>query len=121
MDTQTAVILEGTKCAWFGNVEQAAERPDGQDPEERVCPFCFGPLVERDRAAFQKRIENFENGTYDWPISNVTPAQDWTPRPHPGFSKLYAWAATQQRCFKHFMHMVNSYKKHTGEPLDVTP
>jgi hypothetical protein len=117
MDTKTAVILEGTRCAWFGNPDQAARDFAGVT----VCPFCAGPLAERDRVAFHKRIENFEYGTYDWPISNVTPAQDWTPRPHPGFSKLYAWAATQQRCFKHFMHMVNSYKKHTGEPLDVTP
>jgi hypothetical protein len=117
MDTQTVTILEGTSCTWFGSPNQAGENPD----RECICPFCAGPVVARDRTAFQKRITDFEAGTYEWPISNLQPDPNWEPVPHPNFSKMYAWAATQNRCFKHFMHMVNAFKKYTGETLDVTP
>jgi hypothetical protein len=119
MDTQIETMLEGVRCTWFGTPDQASNDPVGGDG--KVCPFCAQPLVERDRAAFQKRITDFEGGTYAWPIANLAPDPDWAPRPHANFSKMYAWAATQNRCFKHFMHMVNAFKKYTGESLDVTP
>lgn len=106
------MIYQGIACTWIGEC----------DPEQTLaCPFCGGGL--RALPDFWAEVIKVELGTYSWPAYKLTPQPaDWKPRPHPGYRAMWEWARQQQdRCFKHIMHLRNSYQKHAGINVEIEP
>jgi hypothetical protein len=102
----------GLHCTFFGvNVHADA-----------ICPTCSQNLQVTDEAGFWKRLQDFEDGTYSSEHfgADATSDPDWKPHPHPGYVAMWKWQAEVNRCFKHAMHLRNSYKKHTGVEIDMT-
>ncbi len=88
---------------------------------ESFCPFCQQGLDDADQNEFLEQIKAFEHGEYQWSTySKADQPADWKPRPHPGYTQMLGWAVEQNRCFKHPIHMKNSYRKHTGQDVDLT-
>jgi hypothetical protein len=104
-------ILQGTNCTWVG--EANGTRPPG-------CPFCHGTL--REAPIFWIMVDDIERGEYPWPgYMKTGPLPEWKSRPHPGYRAMWMWALEQQRCFRHVAHLRNSYKKHTGNDVEIEP
>lgn len=104
----------GTKCTFYGTNPHAPDQ----------CPTCGTPLQTVDEQEFWTRIENFQIGRYEFDIfkgdGSKSPDPDWRPKMHPGYMDMWLWAKQQSHCFKHSMHLRNSYKKHTGHDVDMT-
>ena len=90
--------------------------------EAAICPSCGSACVIVFAEEEEQRIADFEAGHYQWIDYNLKDHEPpgWQPRPHPGYSAMLAWAREQPRCFKHVMHLYNSYKKYTGNVVDMT-
>ncbi|MGB2633893.1 MAG: hypothetical protein WAM58_08155 [Candidatus Acidiferrum sp.] len=107
-----AIMLKGVNCTWVGEGAEASASGS--------CPFCAGDLHEAP--TFWQDIDAIERGDYTWPTyKKEPPLPEWKPQPHPGFRAMWEWAKAQQRCFKHVMHLRNSYKKHTGIVVGIAP
>ncbi|HVI10180.1 MAG TPA: hypothetical protein VND65_17960 [Candidatus Binatia bacterium] len=109
-----SVFTTGIRCTFFGVNPHA----------NLLCPYCGQALQLSGEKEFWKRLEDFEKGEYTLQhfgetVTNV-PAEGWRPRPHPGYVAMWKWAQESNRCFRHAVHLKNSYRKHTGVDVDLT-
>jgi len=89
-------------------------------PESGACPYCDGPVQKFP--ALMEQIQGVENGIYDWPAYKRDPQPaTWRPHARTNYVKMWMWQIEQKRCFKHPMHLKNSFKKHTGIDVDIEP
>ena len=105
-------FLYGVNCAWIGSPAEAAN--DGAK-----CPFCGGMLgAWSSEEAFWRIVDGLEAGDYETPPEQPN-------RAHPGYRKMWEWAREEmnrrKQCYKNVPHMRNSYAKHTGNQVDITP
>ena len=137
----------GASCTWYGPITEVSDTsrhpahtygrsPVALPPNENAanatladglpcCPICGGMLYEFESPApWWDGVDKFERGDYPYPAylaaKGPQPA-DWKPRPHPGYRKMCEWQKAQNRCFRHVAHLKNSYKKHAGIEVDLTP
>jgi hypothetical protein len=112
---QTGEIVSGLRCTWFGPREELSASGN--------CLFCAGPVGSPfPEEKFWSDVDAVESGNYIWPTYKKTAQPtDWKPRPHPGYRAMWEWARTQRRCYVHVAHLRNSYRKHTGNEVEIEP
>lgn len=99
---------QGTGCTYIGKLPQ--------------CPHCGGGTMAVSTEELIGKNGAFESGNYkfnEYDTKNQEPP-NWKPHPHPGFIAMLYWATSQPHCYKHIMHLRNSYKKHVGIDVDMT-
>src|SRR6266699_436195 len=96
-------FAKGVSCTYAGITDMA------------FCPFCQQGLDDTDHKQFLETLRAYERGEYEWAeYSKKEQPLDWKPRPHPGYVDMRAWAILQESCFRHPVHLRNSFHKHKG-------
>jgi hypothetical protein len=108
----STLFTTGLKCTFFG------VNPQGN----MLCPHCGQALQLSDEEGFWRRLQDFEDGSYSSEHfgGDRTTDADWKPHQHLGYVAMWKWAQESNRCFRHAVHLKNSYRKHTGIDVDLT-